>query len=126
MYTLARIQSDHENLFPISKPKNFNQKDKDYRSLYGLSKFQMYILFSYFDEIIHPVGYDNVTPKHIMWTLYFLKNYPLRLSAAKVFRISEKTFDRYVWYCINLILGANNVRNVDTDNLHYSIINKNL
>ena len=34
MYTLGRIQSDHENLFQISKQKNFNQEDKDYRSLY--------------------------------------------------------------------------------------------
>ena len=121
MYTLPRIQSDHENLFPISKQKNFNQEDKDYISLYGLSIFQIYILLSYFDEITHPVGYDNIKPKHIMGTLYFLKNYPLRLSAAKVFRISEKTFDKYVWYCINLISGVNNVRNVDKiiDSLQY-------
>ena len=89
----------------------------------GLSIFQIYILLPYFDEITYPIGYDNITPKHIMWTLYFLKNYPVRLSAAKVFRISEKTFDKYAWYCINLISGIQNVRNGDKKYLYFSMIN---
>ena len=85
MYTRARIQSNRENLFPISKQENFNQDDKDYRSLYGLSIFQIYILLSYFDGKTHPVGYDNITPKHIMWTLYYCKTFLPRIISEKFF-----------------------------------------
>lgn len=44
-------------------------------------------------EKTNPLGYGNLTQKHIMWTLYFLKDSLLRLTAAKFFRVSEKTFD---------------------------------
>ena len=112
MCSIARIRVEHENLFKSPTTGRVSHSKKNYKSLYGLSLFQIYVLMSYFRGVKHPAGYSKFSPKHVLWSLYFLKNYPLRLTAARTFGVSERTFDKYVWYCIRLISEVDNVSKV--------------
>ena len=112
MYTINRSKVEHAGIFG-----NNNTQDRSlhcklkYKTLYGLSLFQIYILTSYLKNEKHPPDYVNFSVKHVLWVLYYLKNYPLRVAAARTLGVSEKTFDKYVWYGIKLISEIHNVSN---------------
>ena len=67
MYTIARIRIEHASLFKASKKR---VGKRDYKSLYGLSMFQIHRLTTYFKDVKHPAGYSNFSLKHILWSLY--------------------------------------------------------
>ena len=64
---------------------------------------------SYLKEVRHPPDYTKFTVKLILWALYYLKHYPLRMTVSRIFGLNEPTFNKYVWYVIELISGINNV-----------------
>ncbi len=42
-------------------------------------------------------------PVYLLWTLYFLKNYPVAEVAAAMWKISERTFRDWVWKIIFIL-----------------------
>ena len=100
---ISQIKREAESLFRSPSKSASIHDDSNYKSLYGLSLFQIYVLMSYLKDVRHPANFANFKLKHILWTLYYLKNYPLRTTAALTLGVSEPTFDKYVWYGIKLI-----------------------
>ena len=112
MYTINRIKVEHATIFGTNRTKDKAlHSEIKYKTLYGLSLFQIYILTSYFKNKTHPSDYVNFSVTHVLLTLYYLKSYPLRLSATITLGVCEKTFDTYVWYGIKLISEIENVSN---------------
>ena len=109
MSVISRIRYKHESLFGSQSDSASLHYDSTYKSLYGLSLFQIFVLTSFLKNVKHPEDYVNFQLKHVLWTLYFLKNYPLRITAARTLGISEPTFDKYMWYGIELISDIDNV-----------------
>ena len=108
MYTINRIKVEHTFIFKTSTKGKALHSESKYKTLYGVSLFQIYILTSYFKNIKHSSNYVNFSAKHVLWTLY-QKIYPLRLTAARTLGVGERTFDKYVWYGIKLISEIDNV-----------------
>ena len=102
MYTINRIKVEHTFIFKTSTKGKALHSESKYKTLYGVSLFQIYILTSYFKNIKHSLNYVNFSAKCPM-DIVFKKNYPLRLAAARTLGVGERTFDKYVWYCITLI-----------------------
>ena len=109
MSVISRIRYKHESLFGSQSDSALLHYDSTYKSLYGLSLFHIFVLTSFLKNVKHPADYANFQLKHVLWTLYFLKNYPLRITAARTLGISEPTFDKYMWYGIELISDIDNV-----------------
>ena len=108
MASIKQIKAAHAAIFFKSTSKGLH-RDLYYKSLYGLSIFQIWVLTAHLATVLHPPDYSSFSTKHVLWTLYYLKNYPLRVTAARVLKTSEWSFDKYVWYCIKLISDINNV-----------------
>lgn len=57
---------------------------------------------------------ENVTescePKHLLWTLCFLKLYNAETINRAIFGTDEKTFSKYVWILIGLLANIDVVR----------------
>ena len=58
------------------------------------------------DDIL---GSNRPLPKHLLWTLCFLRQYPTESVAATSFSVSEKTLRKWVWIMITLIGGLTGV-----------------
>ena len=112
MVSVLMIKLEHGRIFSHGKNSGCFS-DNTYKLLYGLSLFQIYIVMSYLSKVHHPPDYSRFSTKHVLWTLYFLKNYPLKTTAARTLKTSEVTFDKYVWYCIKLISEIDNVSAVN-------------
>ena len=59
--------------------------------------FQIFLQTICLKEVIHPSEYTNFTLKQTPLTLYYFKNYPLRITGARACRVSKSTFGKYAW-----------------------------
>ena len=112
MVSATRIKLEHGILFSHGKNSGCFS-DKTYKSLYGLSLFQIYIVMCYLSKVHHLPDYSRFSTKHVLWTLYFLKTYPLKTTAARTLKTGEVSFDKYVWYCIKLISEIDNASDIN-------------
>ena len=51
---------------------------------------------------------SKITLEHLAWTLDFLKNYPSEDTGAALWGVSNKTYCRYIWNCIDIIQSTLN------------------
>ena len=74
--TLLRIQNDKETLFM-----------ERYQSEFGVNIAITVKLWNHIRESLP----DNAQPKHLLWTLYFLKTYPIESVRITFTQTSSKT-----------------------------------
>jgi len=53
---------------------------------------------------------QNARVCHLIWALYFLKNYSTEITNAAIFNCSEKTFRTWLWPVLEAISGLSTVR----------------
>ena len=78
--------------------KSVNQRQ--IRAIYGISFETMIILWQFLKKTD---VFFKIKPIYLLWTLYFLKNYPTCDIAANHFKVDAKTFQLYVWRILFLL-----------------------
>lgn len=74
-------------------------RDRRYRSIFGVSAHVTSIIWN----IMIPTINLFARPIHLLWTLYFLKQYSTEHNNAYVWNCTEKTFRKWCWYFIEKI-----------------------
>ena len=83
-----------------------------YTQMYGVCPSITEFLWNYLvedpctDDLL---GSNRPCPKHMLWTLFFLRHYPTEAVAATIFHVGEKTFRKWVWLMIPVIAGMTHV-----------------
>ena len=77
-----------------------DSKNRDFRALFGISP-QVCV------DTWHRCNFSaDITPKHLMWTLMFLKTYATEPVLASLAGVSRKTYRKWVWRVIPQMSGA--------------------
>ncbi len=78
-----------------------SQATKQFHSLYGASPFVCSLLWGMI------VGFGELDPychpKHLMWTLLFLKTYLPETILSIMLDATEKTIRKWIWYIIDTL-----------------------
>jgi hypothetical protein len=73
--------------------------EENFRALFGVGL--QTVLFSWI-LLLKVDGDVEIEPVHLLWTLYFLKQYPISRNVW-YFKVDRKTFKKYVWRVIALL-----------------------
>lgn len=65
---------------------------KKFRAHFGVSLSVCFVLWQLLSEFS-----NDFEPKHLLWSLYFMKLYPIDLEAATRLEISVDTFHKWVF-----------------------------
>lgn len=84
-----------EEFFGIKDPS-----EKKVRSLFGVQKKTIYILYWTIVLSKHYTEEYKLCAKHVLWTLFWLKNYPTWSVLATTVKADEKTASKFVWRTI--------------------------
>ena len=97
----------------IAKDAGFSKTtDFHMSSLFGVT-LTLQILWN----IIWPSNIERLfKPKHLLWTLCFLKCYLLQAEIESFLDVDHKTFFKWVWYCLELNLDINTIYYITWDN----------
>lgn len=68
-----------------------------FRSLFGISASACALLWS---KLLSSATVSEAQPKHLLWALYFLRNYNTEHQNAGFCGVDEKTLRRWVWYIV--------------------------
>ena len=63
------------------------------------------------DRDAQPVYFTNVLPRHLLWTLHYMKTYVSEDVASQLFGITCKTHRKYFWAIVHFlyVLASNKV-----------------
>lgn len=92
-YDLGHQFTDH---FSHLSPK---QGLRRFKTFYGVSPKICCILWT----LLETRDPESCEPKHLFWTLHFLKQYHTETVNRAIFKTDEKTFRKYVWLLIDLL-----------------------
>lgn len=70
-----------------------------YKSMFGVTPCICHIIW----KLIQPKLPNGSSPIHLLWALYFLKNYNTEEVNRAVFRADEKTIRKWIWVFIDHI-----------------------
>ena len=95
---------DHENISLRKKVET------TFNGMYGMTVYQFLILWNLIHDQFNIDTYFSIT--HLLWTLYFLKQYQSRNVMTVLFRTSKNTLSKWIWYTLDLISNLNLVSNI--------------
>lgn len=78
---------------------------RKFRAFYGISSEVFAILWNLIRQ--KPRGSE---PKHLLWCMFFLKNYNKEHINAAITNVDEKTFRLWTWRFVNLLANLNVVQ----------------
>ena len=74
--------------------------EKRFISNFGIVSTLCVLLFEYLSAIS-----DKFQPKHMLWTLNFMKEYSTELQFAAKWKVDEKTFRKWVSLTIDVLFA---------------------
>lgn len=83
--------------------------NRSFRSCYGVSPDVCYVLWSLIEQ-----QHFAMKPKHLLWTLFFLKCYNTEAINASMFKTDEKTYRLWVWRLIESLANLEVVSYLNT------------
>jgi hypothetical protein len=76
-----------------------NISELHFQRLFGVNENSCTFLW----DLIYPKSKKNIKPKHLLWTLFFLRVYPTQVEQEAIIGCDHKTFNLYVWNIIDLL-----------------------
>lgn len=83
------------------KHNSFNSSlsgNRKFRAFFGVSSTICAILWNLIEQ-----EHANSETKHLLWCLFFLKNYNIEHVNASIFEVDEKTYRLWVWRFIRML-----------------------
>lgn len=102
-WTLGHKFTDH------SPNLSLKQGSRRFKTFYGVSPRICSILWQLIEKIVS----ETCEPRHLMWTLSFLKQYHTETANRSNFEADEKTFRKYVWLLTDALAELHVVRIFD-------------
>ena len=91
-------------LIHSSKVTYGETQSRRFRSIFGTTPYVCSILWDKIREFPEEAVPKNASPRHLLWTLFFLKTYPTEASLASgVGGVDEKTVRKWIWIIIEAI-----------------------
>jgi hypothetical protein len=84
-----------------STPEEYDICERDFRSLFGVAPEVCEYVWNHLSR--HGWKPPRTRPKHLLWTLLFLKVYATEGLLAFMAQTSRKTFRKWVWLLLPLI-----------------------
>ena len=78
-----------------------NHVQSTFSSMYGMTVEQFIILWSIIYQQMNIDPYFDI--HHLLWTLYFIKQYSSRDVMSILFRVSNNTLTKWIWYTLQII-----------------------
>lgn len=94
---------------------SYNLGLRKFKAFYGVSPNICKIIW---DKLIN-VRPKTSQPKHLLWCLYFLKQYDSEHNNRAIFRADEKTFRKWVWCFVKLLSDMEVVSSCSTENITF-------
>jgi hypothetical protein len=89
------VHTEPPNIFIAMIPVSlYSYSDRDFHAFYGVSKLTAAFLLSHL--ILYAPEFE-FTLAHVLWALFFLKNYAVDDVASKIFAVSHTTYRLWVW-----------------------------
>lgn len=83
-----------------------------FKSLFGVTPLICSIIWNK----IRPNIKNGCSPKHLLWTLMFLRNYNTEETNRAILNVDEKTIRKYVWDIIDYISSLRVVSYITHEN----------
>ena len=83
-----------------------NKEDYDKRGFiasYGLCVQVMAKIWLVMQSVRDRKGAQNMKPYHLLWCMYFLKQYSVSTVMSSYFGCSDKTYRKWVWIVIYIL-----------------------
>lgn len=74
-----------------------------FKSFYGVSPA---VCAKIWEKIIFETS-SHAQPKHLLWCLFFLKQYPVEHEMRAIFHADEKTIRKWTWCFVKLLSNIN-------------------
>ena len=75
------------------------KKNEVFRGLFGVETTVCNIVWKH---VAH--CQKKIKPVHLIWALFFLRHYGCEKINAQIFNITEKTYQKWVWLIVELLL----------------------
>lgn len=86
---------------------------RKYRSYFGISPYVTVLLWIRVKNRVN----QSTRPLHMLWALFFVKNYWTEHSNAMLWKCDEKTFRKRVWYVLEVVSKLPLVSEVSSFNI---------
>lgn len=89
-----------------TKPKeNENTRQRRFKSFFGVTPHVCLLVWNKI-QLDAPSGAE---PKHLLWCLNFLKEYPVEHTRKALLNANEKTIRKWTWIFVKLVADINTV-----------------